>query len=508
VNSVSFSSDQKTLASGSLDDTIRIWELSSGKGLLTLQGYADRISFSPDGKTLASGSWDKTVRIWELSSGKELLTLKGHTDDVTSVSFSPDGKTLASGSLDKTVRLWELSSGKELLTLKGHTESVYSVSFSPDGKTLTSGSLDCTVRIWNISSGKELLTLKGHTSYVTSVSFSPDGKTLTSGSWDRTVRMWELATGKCLHILTKFMNRVNSVAWDPNGKWLVTGDHSGAVKKWSLPEDLTKNPPLLVWSSHGTQGLHCKNTQITQVTGLSSNNIKLLQENSSTGTVSQTSSKKILFARDQIETVEESCNAVFGCMENGEQLGLMSNNWVVSLAYKSKDSEHAFLILEGIENKKRAIYRAEVFLDLKRENKKYNVPFYGPLGFGYAYVQIKPMTRHDAEELAKQCLFRSEAISKKQANNILELIRKDADETELKYNNPGNSKLYAIALGKTEYGNCLTFAEKWLKGSKVKFVDETNWTTTLSPFDITSRRSYLTPNDTNERTTGSICLLQ
>ena len=295
-----------------------------------------------------------------------------------------------------------------------------------------------------------------------------------------------------------------SVAWDPNGKWLVTGDDSGAVKKWALPKDLTKNPPLLVWSSHGTQGLHCENTQITQVTGLSSNNLKLLQSNSSTGTVSQTSSEKILFARDQMETVEESCDAVFGCMENGERLGLMSNNWVVSLAYKPKENQHAFLILEGIENKKRAIYRAEVFLDLKRENKKYNVPFYGKLGFGYAYVQIKPMTRHDAEELAKQCHFRSEAISKKQADNILELIRKDANETELKYSNPGNSKLYAIALGNKEYGNCLTFAEKWLKESNVKFVEETNWKTTLLPFDITSDRSYLIP----EKTTGSGCLLQ
>ena len=229
---------------------------------------------------------------------------------------------------------------------------------------------------------------------------------------------------------------VNSVAWDPNGKWLVTGDDSGAVKKWSLPKDLTKNPPLLVWSSHGTQGLYCENTQITQVTGLSSNNLKLLQSNSSTGNVSQTASEKILFARDQMETVEESCEAVFGCMENGELLGLMSNNWVVSLAYKPQDNQHAFLILEGIENKKRAIYRAEVFLDTKRENKEYSVPFYGKLGFGYAYVQIKPMTRHDAEELAKQCHFRSEAISKKQADDILELIRKDANETELEVQQP------------------------------------------------------------------------
>ena len=121
------------------------------------------MSYSPDGQTLASGSRDETVRLWEVASGQEKATLQGHTNWVTSVSFSPDGQTLASGSRDETVRLWEVASGQEKATLEGHTKWVTSVSFSPDGQTLASGSWDNTVRLWDVASGQTRATLEGHT---------------------------------------------------------------------------------------------------------------------------------------------------------------------------------------------------------------------------------------------------------------------------------------------------------------------------------------------------------
>ncbi len=103
------------------------------------QGLITSVAFSRDGKKLASVSWDQTVRLWEVGTGRSLATLQGHTEPVTSVAFSPDGKKLASGARDDTVRLWEVGTGRSLGTLKGHSQWIGSVAFSPDGKKLASG---------------------------------------------------------------------------------------------------------------------------------------------------------------------------------------------------------------------------------------------------------------------------------------------------------------------------------------------------------------------------------
>src|SRR3990167_5644798 len=94
--------------------------------------YVSGVAFSPDGRWLASGSDDNTIKLWEVATGREVRTLAGHTAGVSGVAFSPDGRWLASGSFDLTIKLWEVATGREVRTLRAHTSSVTTVAFSPD----------------------------------------------------------------------------------------------------------------------------------------------------------------------------------------------------------------------------------------------------------------------------------------------------------------------------------------------------------------------------------------
>ena len=244
VSSVSFSPDGATLASGSWDGTVQLWDVVTGEPIATLGGRessGSSVSFSPDGATLASGSWDGTVQLWDVVTGEAIVTLEGHTSGVSSVSFSPDGSTLASGAGDYTVRLWDVVTGEPIATLEGHTYAVYSVSFSPDGATLASGSLDGTVQLWDVVTGEPIATLEGHTHRVESVSFSPDGATLASGAGG-TILLWDVVTGEPIATLEGHTSGVSSVSFSPDGATLASGALDGTILLWDVAE----------WTNSGT----------------------------------------------------------------------------------------------------------------------------------------------------------------------------------------------------------------------------------------------------------------
>lgn len=235
VSSVAFSPDGRTLAIGSSNKTVSLWDPATGRILRTLEGHSDSVNcvaFSSDGRTLATSSV-RTVHLWDHGTGRPLDTLVGDADDSvdSDVAFSPDGRTLAtSSSVRRTVSLWDPGTGRLLRTLEGHAGAVYSIAFSPDGRSLATGSSDRTIRLWDPGTGRLVRTLEGHDDYVSSIAFSPNGRTLASSAHD--VRLWEPATGRLLRTLEGHAGGVYSVAFSPDGRTLATGSSDATVRLW------------------------------------------------------------------------------------------------------------------------------------------------------------------------------------------------------------------------------------------------------------------------------------
>jgi WD40 repeat protein len=239
VSSINFSPDSKYLAIGKTDGSISILSTTSWKEVLTYldnNGYKEvrSISYSPDGKYLASGSSDETIKIWSTTSWKNVITLPGNGI----ANFSSNGKYLASGAYNETIKIWDTTTWKNILTLSGNSDNVSSLSFSPDGKYLASENY-YQIKIWDISTWKSISSIS-YQADAESLSFTLDSKYLAIGKTDGSISILDTTFWKDISTFSGHSGSVNSVSYSPDGKYLASGGSDGSVKTWAMYANKSK----------------------------------------------------------------------------------------------------------------------------------------------------------------------------------------------------------------------------------------------------------------------------
>jgi WD40 repeat protein len=223
VYAVAMSPDGKYVATGSFDNTVKLWEATPAREIKTFGGKEGHqkmvlsVAFNDDGTLIASGGADNFLKVWDakLAASKPVRSFS-HPGHVDAVAFQPGGKLLVSGCHDGKVRVFDLVKGALVKEISAHTAAkanmIYTVAFSPDGKHLVTGSYDHSLKLWDIASGKLVREFKaftandfekGHREGVFCATFSPDGKILASGSGglERVIKFWNVADGSLLRDL-------------------------------------------------------------------------------------------------------------------------------------------------------------------------------------------------------------------------------------------------------------------------------------------------------------------
>ncbi|QYT03735.1 hypothetical protein H0G86_010684 [Trichoderma simmonsii] len=202
IKAMAFSHDSKLIVSGANDNTIKIWDTSTGQCQQTLQGYGEKnaslVVFSHDSRLVASVSDDYLIRVWNRATCRCQLILEGHADSINAVAFTHDSKLIVSGSTDKTIKIWDSETGAFQRRLHDDTET-RSIAVSHDSSLVVTGSWNGTSKLWDMTTGQCLQIFRGHKSPVLSVAFSHDSRQVVSLDFGGLIKIWSISAAAADH---------------------------------------------------------------------------------------------------------------------------------------------------------------------------------------------------------------------------------------------------------------------------------------------------------------------
>ena len=237
VTSVAFSMDGKRALSSTKTGDINIWNLPTGNPSKTLKGHSKKVTeatFVKNGQYVLSSSADSTIRLWNVETGLMEKIYAGHPDVVNDISVSPDNNYFVSASDDGNVLMWEMMTEQLVGVYDGHKGAVNAVAYSPRGNYVVSGGDDGTVKKWNASTAKEELEFKLHSSTVSTLAVSPDGLTVVSGSSNGFVYVWDAYSGDVKHVLLGHDKPITSLFISSDSKYIITGSLERTPIVWDL----------------------------------------------------------------------------------------------------------------------------------------------------------------------------------------------------------------------------------------------------------------------------------
>lgn len=240
VTAVTFSPTGNLLATADAHGEVRLWNPSNGQSVRELAAQPGRaplrsLVFSPSGRRIAAGSGDGNVRLWELATGKATGLQLTRTGSVTSVAFSADGKYMGAAAGGRAFVLPAGGAAPEARALGGPGDPVYYVAFSPNGTQLIAAREDGVLVRWHTQTGRRSGLFRGRSASVSGVAFSPDGRWLASVGADTVVRLRRATTGEEIAAFDGHTAALTSLAFSPHGDVLITGDYEGTVKAWDTP---------------------------------------------------------------------------------------------------------------------------------------------------------------------------------------------------------------------------------------------------------------------------------